>query len=37
MARLWDKNSESLFSAIMSLKDIKEAKSFFRDLLTKTK
>jgi len=30
----FNKNTESLFTAILSLKNIKEAESFFRDLCT---
>jgi len=32
--KIWEKNSKQLFKAILRLKDEKEAKRFFRDLLT---
>jgi len=35
MRKVTDKDIEELYRAILSLKDLREAKPFFRDLLTK--
>jgi len=36
MTKWYNKNTENLFEAVLALKNIEEAKSFFRDLLTES-